>query len=388
MLPFADMWRPLLGTLGLLSVALVLLTFRLGTLTPSLSQPEVESRTESRSVRTIVSNPLHIHQKTGQYLMQKAGQTHASAMRLPGVIVALTVVIAMYSLLKLWYTRRIAVLGSLLVVTSSWFLHVSRLATPGINYTLPFVFAIGGVWLMKKRPSLIGGVLLAFVATTLIYVPGMIWLLIVGVLWQRHTIKHYLKRMPLPWKTALSLASLLCLLPLIWAFTRHPNLILTWLGLPETMPSLPGYVRNFVDIPVRLFIRNEADPIYGLGRLPLLDAFTGAMTLLGLFASYFHLRLDRTKLVLGAAVIGSVLVAFGGPVSISILLPSVYILAAGGIALMMQQWLTVFPRNPFARWLGIVLVTTAVCMASFYQGSRYFIAWAKSPETRAVFVHQ
>jgi hypothetical protein len=388
MLPFADMWRPLLGTLALLSIAIALLSFRLGTLTPNLSQPEVESRTASRSVRTMASNPLHIHQKTGQYLMQKAGQTHPAAMRLPSVIVALAVVVAMYALLKLWYTRRIALLGSLLVITSSWFLHAARLAAPDINYMIPFVFAIGAVLLVKKRLSLIGSVLLAFFAATLIYVPGMIWLLLAGILWQRRTIKHSIKRLTLQWRASLGIACLLCLLPLVWAFSQHPNLILTWLGLPETIPSFTAYVRNFIDIPIRLFIKNEVNPVYGLGQLPLLDAFTGAMTVLGLFASYFRLRLERTKLVLGAGVIGSILVALGGPVSMTILLPSVYILAASGVALMIQQWLTVFPRNPFARWLGIVLVTTAVCMTGFYQGSRYFIAWAKAPETRAVFEHQ
>lgn len=385
MLPLADLWRPLLTILVLLILATGLLVFRLGSIPPGLSDPEIAQRTVSSSVKAVSDNPLHLHQKLGLLALQKVGQDTAGPLRLASSAVAIAVAASMYVLLKFWYTQRIAILGTLLLVSSSWFLHMARLATPDINFMLPFVFAIGGVWLVKKRLTLVTGTFLALLAATLLYVPGMIWLFVAALLWQRRTIKRLIERMPITWQTIFALILIICLAPLIWALGRDPGLIIAWAGLPETLPSIGSYFRNISEIPVRLFIRSYANPVYGLGGLPLLDAFTGAMMLLGIFASFFRLGLDRTRLVIGSSLIGCVLIGFGGPVSIAFLLPPVYILAASGVALLLQQWLTVFPRNPFARWVGILLVTTTVLLTSYYHFNRYFIAWAKSPETKAVF---
>jgi len=52
---------------------------------------------------------------------------------------------------------------------------------------------------------------------------------------------------------------------------------------------------------------------------------------------------------------------------------------------MLQQWFTVFPRNPFARSAGAILMTIVVLLAAYNGFSQYFIAWPNTPETKAVF---
>lgn len=386
MLPLADIWRPLLLAIAGLSILLGLLSYRLGTLTPGLAGPEVSHSVSASSISNILDNPLHLHQKLGQLALQKTGNNHAAAMRLPSIAVAVLVVISMYAMLRFWYTRRVAFLGTLMVGSSSWFLHIARLGTPDINFTLPFVLAIGGVWIYKRQLNIFASTFLVLVAVTLLYTPGLVWLFLPALVWQRRTVNRMLQRMPAWWQAIFVLLLIIGIAPLLWAFSRDTGLILTWLGLPGEWPQSIGvYLKNLINVPAQLFIRGSGDPLYGIGRLPLLDVFTSVMVVLGIFASFFRLRLDRTKLIMGSGIIGLLLIGLDGPVSISFLLPHVYILAISGVALMLQQWFTVFPRNPVARWTGIIIVTASVLLSSYYHLTHYFIAWPNVPETKTTF---
>ena len=65
-----------------------------------------------------------------------------------------------------------------------------------------------------------------------------------------------------------------------------------------------------------------------------------------------------------------------------------FLIAAGGVALMLQQWFTVFPYNPFARTVGLVLLLFALGTTSFYSLNQYFVAWPHTPETKQTFQYR
>lgn len=109
------------------------------------------------------------------------------------------------------------------------------------------------------------------------------------------------------------------------------------------------------------------------------------MVIIGVYAYAFRYKLDRTKLLAGIFIVGSLLVALGGGVTISFLMPFVYIVVAGGVALMLQQWSTVFPRNPVAKTLATTLMSIVVALVAFYHINHYFIAWPNAPETHSAF---
>jgi hypothetical protein len=66
-------------------------------------------------------------------------------------------------------------------------------------------------------------------------------------------------------------------------------------------------------------------------------------------------------------------------------MPFIFIMVAGGMALMLQQWFTVFPYNPVAKTLGAILMTLAVLVTSYYTITQYYIAWPNAPETKTVY---
>ncbi len=385
---FADIWQTLILIVVGALVVVGLLTYRLGTLNPGFTQAELDQRASSSSVQKIIENPLYLVQKTSQLALIKLNHKGPVAMRLPSILMGFAAVWAMFIILGNWHTKRMAILGTLLFATSSWFLHTARLAASDVNYVLPLILIAGGIWLHQNKFAPVAVPLTIFTAVALLYVPAMVLLLVPVVLWQRRTLKKAIGQLPASWQALITMAAIVGLVPLVWSFVQSPRLSLTWLGLPSEWPSSAlVYLHNIADIVLQIFIHGQINPVYGIGRLPFLDIFTGAMVALGMFAYLFRLKLDRTKLLVGISLIGILLVALDGPVSISFLLPFVYVLAAAGMTLLLQQWFTVFPRNPFARALAVCIITTAVLASSYYHLNHYFVAWPNIPETKQAFSH-
>jgi uncharacterized protein YqhQ len=84
----------------------------------------------------------------------------------------------------------------------------------------------------------------------------------------------------------------------------------------------------------------------------------------------------------------ALLVALNGPVPLSILIPFAYILIAAGITFMLQQWFTVFPRNPVAKNIGVAIMTLAVVTTTFYHINHYYVAWPNAPQTIKTYNQQ
>jgi hypothetical protein len=92
-------------------------------------------------------------------------------------------------------------------------------------------------------------------------------------------------------------------------------------------------------------------------------------------------------MIAGIAV-SSLLVALGGTIGLTLLLPYIYLLFASGLAFMFWQWKKVFPYNPFAKVLLVILLGSATAVVCFYQLSHYFVAWHEAPSTRQSFTRQ
>ena len=85
-------------------------------------------------------------------------------------------------------------------------------------------------------------------------------------------------------------------------------------------------------------------------------------------------------------MVGTLLIALGGAVSLSLLIPFIYILVAAGIGFMLDQWYKVFPRNAIAQGVGMGLIVLAVAASCWYGLRHYFVAWPNAPATQQVFV--
>ena len=384
---FAASWIGLLLSVLVIGGLAGLLLFDIGGMLPNLSKNEVAQASSSSSVQNLIKNPLGLPHKLPQLAVQQLRPSPA-AIRSVSALIGLLTIGSFYYVLKNWYTKRIAILGTLLFATSAWFLHSARTGTDTSVYLLLFVAIACVSWLQQTKGSIVSVLASAVLVIALLYIPGMIWIVLPVVLWQISRVGDILEGQNAGLLTLLSLVILATLAPIGWAMYLDHDLIKTYFGLPQAFPEPIQIVKNIANVPVQLFIRGPNNPETWLGRIPLLSLFSSVMFIIGLYAYFLMRRLDRTWFIAYVLVVGTVLVGLGGPVDLTIILPFIYLIAVGGIAFMLQQWFMVFPRNPFARATGTLLMTAAILLASFNGISHYFIAWPNTPATKQVFIHR
>ena len=112
---------------------------------------------------------------------------------------------------------------------------------------------------------------------------------------------------------------------------------------------------------------------------------TTILAVLGAYSYFYQRRLSRTGLLAVLAIFACVMIALNGPLWLPLLMPIVYILTAMGIAVLLQKWFTVFPRNPLARTVGITILCLALATVSVYHLQRYFIVWPNTTATKITF---
>lgn len=350
-----------------------------------LSAPELVSIQSADSGQKIVNNPIQAPFKIAQYAVIKAFDSSVFMLRGVSVIFGIIFILLFYSLLQRWFSPKIAYISTVMVASSSFFLSYTRLAVPDIMLPLSLLVMLWTAWwLHDHRVPSWTLVIVSIAAASVLYVPGIIWIIILASLAQFSKIKKMISRVPRSILVLSIMLILMVLLPLIRAFYYDQSLLITWLALPKNF-VITDFIKNLIFVPASLTVRSLPDPVFNLGRLPLLDIATLVFSVLGVYAYGSHIKLVRTRVLAGAIVITWIMIALNNSVSIVMLLPLVYITAAGGIMLLLQQWYSVFPNNPVARNLGVVMLSGVIAISIIYNINRYFVAWANNPVSQAAF---
>jgi len=311
-----DYLRPL--TVGLIGIACTigLLGFRLSSLTAGVSASEmsvvqmVQGRT--LSLLHILHNPLFLPHSIGLYVLEKAGFTHLFAIRGVGASFGLIGVIALYSIVRKWHTRRIAIFTAALFVTGNWFLHSSRLATPETTYLLIPLLIWFGIKLVENQQRLVFLSLAAWVTVLFCYLPSMIWFILPVIVWQRKLIIQRFRETNRLWRAILITLSLIGLIPLVYALITTHGLWQTWLGYRQTTFQPLELIKNLGLTPAHIFFHHNLVPALNLGHIPRLSVSSTVLVALGVYWYFFKRKLARTKLLVGGLIIGDILVALGG----------------------------------------------------------------------------
>lgn len=382
----ANYWQVALIGAGSVLLLLCLLFYQLTTLIPfASSQEALNLQSGTRFLHSLQTNPFFFEYKVPQRIVFWLHHQGLFFARGISAVFATIAVVLMYYILKKWHGARIAGIGTVLFASSSWFLTYARQATPEVTYILILTALAYGSWMRAaKRPGLIISIGV-IVALYLVYTPGLVWFLVLALIWQRKPIIRTAAGAP---KIAvLAVIFLIVLLsPLAYAIYQQPQLYKQLLGLPPNLLSeIKILPRNLWSVVDQIFINGQGDASIGLTKLALVDVFTGVMMILGLCYYFLQRKLDRAKILACGLALGLLLVSLHGSVSLVVLLPFIYILASAGIDYMLIQWYKVFPRNPLARNVGLGLVLGVVMLTGFYHINRYFVAWPNTPETKQVY---
>ena len=366
-----------------------LLFWHLGRLTEDISKREALVNQHSSSLSAILHDPAGLPLNLTQWLTGMLPIHNSFLLRTPSVLFALITLLCATYIMRRWYGSRTALFGFFLFATSAWFLHVGRLATEDILYLWALPLLIVSHLLLHAHPkSKLALYFWLICNITLLYVPGMIWFLLLNVVWQRAEIFESLRSFK-SWlgRFGLLAVSLLLLSPLAYGLivgsTKAVGLEI--LGLPATVPQLQQAADSLRDAVLFIAVRGDAPSDVWLNHLPVLDAFLTVAFIAGAYFYSKHWRASRTRLLGSFMLLGIILAVAGGSVTVGLIVPLLYLVAAAGIAYLLHLWLVVFPRNPLARGFGIGLLSLAVVLSCLYGLRQYFVAWPHHPATQTTF---
>lgn len=383
---FALYWQAILSAVVVLAVVIGLLGFHLATLTPALSQSEVKFIASSLSINDIIANPVDGLMKLPIFALNYFDQLTIFTARAVAAVYGVLSIVLFYFVIRRWHTRRISLLAAFMFIVSSWFLQVSRIALPYILFTFGVILLIAVGTILHDKRNKLGLILTALCTGLLLYIPGMIWLILALLIWQLPNFRKILKDTSTTQRIGAVFLIILLVSPLAYAIFNDTGVALEWLAVPDEFIPLE-WIRRLLVLPIFLTAQGPLQPVYNLGRLPLLDVFTTVMVVIGIYSYYFKAKLQRTVLLVMVSIVSALLIAFNGPDFLPLLLPIVFILAGAGITLLLQQWFTVFPRNPLARALGVMTIAVVIAFTGIYHIRRYFVAWSGNPDTRNEFIY-
>jgi hypothetical protein len=349
--------RYLLGyaTIGITVIGLLLLA---GLFIPGgISQSEMQSVVSSSAFHlsfssfdpsSIVNLPYKILQRGSLDLL---GISNFS-IKLPSLLLAAFSILGILILLKSWFRQNVAVITMALVITTGQFLFVAQNGTPGIVYIFWSIWILVAATMVSRAARFITlwKIALFGLGALSLYTPlstYIILALVSAAILHPH-LRYLLRKLSKPKLLLAGLCALIIIAPLIYAIVRQPSLSLTLLGIPQNTPNLTA---NFIQLIKQYFdfiTPNSGvlmTPVYGLGSMILI-----LLGILRLFTTKYTAR----SYIISAWVILLLPILLISPTFSSVSFVPIMLLMAMGIAALVHNWYRLFPRNPYARIVGLI----------------------------------
>ncbi len=379
-------WRYALGY-SLIGVLLVGLLIFAGLYLPGgLSKDEMQSVVTTNQVSikkpgslAIPDMPYHVLQKLSLDLFG----AHDFSIKLPSLFLALVSAVGLVYLLRRWFPRNIAVIASLIAITTGQFLFVAQSGTPSIMYIFwPIVLLLLGTLVTRELRWRTIWTALFFIAGGLsLYTPLSIYpflAMILAVVLHPH-LRNIIRRLPKIWIISSGVAALIILAPLIVALIQHPGLSLDLLGIRTKMPNLGHNLHTLAHLYLDFWNPSSTTlmtPVFSLGS-----------TLLALIGVYklFRSRSTTQSYLIIIWVICLIPVQLLNPDFTSVTFIPAVMLIAMGVNELISYWYRLFPRNPYARVAGLIPLTVLVIALIGPGLMRYIDGYHYNPDTSRNF---
>lgn len=387
---FLYRWRYILGY-SITGLALLGLLIIAGLYVPGgLSDAEMRSAVASHALsgmlsidtfqpEAVVNLPYHLL----QYASLSLFGVSAVSIKLPSLILSLASAVGMFVLLRTWFQQNVAVITTILVITTGQFLFIAQSGSVGIVYIFWSIWLLVAAMMISRRArfSTFWKIILFAIAALSLYTPLSLYILIaLASATALHPHLRYMIRRLSKAKLMIGFTSALVLsVPLGYALFKQPSITFTLLGIPDEMPNL---LVNFTQLSRQYFdfISPSSGammtPIYGLGSMLLI--------VLGIY------RLVTTKYTARSYIIAAWLILLLpilviNPNFVSVTFVPFVLLMGMGIASLLSHWYRLFPRNPYARVAGLIPLSILIGGMVFSGIDRYMYGYHYDPQTANYF---
>lgn len=375
-------WRHFIGYGLILGLLVIFLLFVGQTVPGALSQEEMASVVNSSSIGireeatlAIPNAPYYVLQK---FSLDLFGVTPLGV-KLPSLILAFIATVGAVLLLRRWFRSNVAILATLLMITTVEFLFIAQNGTPNI------MFIVWSVWLLLTATQVtnkegdhpkLWKALFFITAGLSLYTPLSLYLLIaiVSAAMLHPHVRFVLRQMS---KTSLLLYSCLMIIlltPLGYFVSLRPELVLELLGKPAAWP--PDFLHNAWLLVHRYFDTISPSttalitPVFDPGRFILL-----ALGAWQLARTHYNAR----SYTIATWLILLIPMLIINPEYSSITFVPFLILMASGVYFLLRSWYGMFPLNPYARVVGLIPLIVLVAGLVLSSIDRYIYSYQYGP---------
>jgi len=382
-------WRYVLGY-GLIGLLLAGLLVFAGLYVPGGISPE-EMRATVISDSISITDPKTFAIANAPYYSLQAVIFHFFGVydftiKLPSLILALFSAVGLIFLLRRWFKPNIAVLASLIAISTGQFLFIAQNGVPGIMYAFwpIFLLLLGTQVTRAKKHRLLWKLLFAAFAAASLYTPLSIYPLIaVGLAIVLHPhLRAIVRRLSVKKVIASFVVAAAVITPLVQAIILKPLLGLTLLGLPTGPNWPPNIAANFDTLLRQFFLFWEPStttlmtPVFGLGSVLLIG--------LGLYRIIKTRETTRSYLIIIWVICLTPVILINPKFTSVLFVPAVLLLAAG-LTTLISYWYRLFPLNPYARIAGLIPLIVLVVTLIGSGLDRYLYGYHYDPNTAINF---
>ncbi|MBI4034323.1 hypothetical protein HY380_00320 [Candidatus Saccharibacteria bacterium] len=365
--------------LSLASGLALMYVWRLSSIPAALSSTEVAFIDSASSWGQIADNPLNAPLKLLQLAFESIGWQSPGAWRLASVILTVGLLMTFYAVAKHWFGKIAGALGTLVLAATPWLLVGGRSATAASLLLAPALLTASGFWLLSKTSHRV----LAWLAFCLslalaLYIPGMIWLMIIGGWTLRRRLLNSLRELSARWLGLGGLVIMSGLAGIIYQLTTDWTVGRQLLLLPANWPDLVSGLRSAGDALSSIVWRAPTSVSLTVADWPLLNLFQSALCLFGVYICW-----QRAKPVLFGSLAIILLAVLAAAINqdVSWLLLGLAgfgALMAAGLRWLLLEWRLVFPRNPLAQFVSLTFIISLVAAQIYFAMVYGLSAWPNS----------
>lgn len=377
-------WRYAIGY-GVLGVLFALSVVTAGLYAPGgISQMEIETIARTNQLAdgifALPDLPFHAVQLASFSLFGVSILT----IKLPSIIFSIISAVAIFFLLRRWFKPNIVILSMLIMAATGQFIFLAQQATPHILYVMysALILLFASLILQRAKGKHIWKIALGISMALSLYTPYFIYInlgLFIAACIHPHPRHYLLKRSErLNWAFALLAASFV-ILPLAYLCMQSPELVSALLGIHLADLDLLANIKLLVQSYFWV------QPIVVHGQiLPIINFSSLALILLGLIVLFQH-RYTARSYVIAAWLLLTPPVLIISPHLTAIVIVPLFILLTMGIETLLSEWYKLFPENPYARGVGLVLTITLIGTMIIAGADRYANGYRHLPRAAHEF---
>lgn len=297
--------------------------------------------------------------------------------KLPSILLGVLAMLGVFLLIREWFKKNIAITTGIVAITMPAMIFAAQDGTPTI-----LMLAVS-VWLLLsatyvtrlRKPALFWKLLTFFLLSINLYVPLGMYLnlaVITTMIFHPH-IRLVMRRMNVH-HVIIGLASgLVVTAPLIYSVSTDLGIGATMLGIPEAIGSLKSAAISLATILFGSYGQNVppiAPPIVSTGVL--------AVVIIGIYR-FIMIKHTARSYIIWFWALTIVPLVFLNQQYATYLLPLIILMIAMGLNTLINEWYKMFPRNPYARIIGLVPLGLIVGGIAISGLARYDLAYTYTP---------